>query len=448
MDQVSPTLTDIGLPGPKSRALLDEMAHYVKTGPQPFVLDLAACHGMFLVTLDGQELFDWTGYYGSKLIGHNHPRMSEADYAQRLTIAANNKTANPDFLTPECVEFYRFLHENAPISMRRPGLEVYAVNSGAEAVENMMKFMISKFNSKRAKQRKFSPNRRFLYFDKAFHGRTVFALGVTQTIDTVATKDFEGLTAGGNIKLPFPSVGSDHSIADQFKITEDALRMVEVALSQMSNEIVGILVEPIQGAGGQRCARPEFFIGLADLAHKYDVYVGYDEVQTAGGATGKMFAIDHFDLPHPPIAVASGKKFGTGVLWMLESLEEQGVLDSTWGGTLADMVRLIQEMKIVRDENLIAEAARKGELLREGLLKLAHDFPNLIHNVRGMGLYQGFQLHSNEQKSRLIQRARDEFGLLLLGAGIMSIRLRPNLGVTDAEIYRLLAILRTIAQTD
>lgn len=448
MNPASCTINSLGLPGPKSKALLDEMSYYVKTGPQPFALDLAACHGMFLVTVDGQELFDWTGYYGSKLIGHNHPRMQEPAYVRRLVLAANNKTANPDFLTAECVDFYRFLHENTPLSMRQPELEVYAVNSGAEAVENMMKFMISKFNTKRAKQRKFSPNRRFLYFDKAFHGRTVFALGVTQTIDTVATKDFEGLTAGGNIKLPFPSVGSDHSIADQIKITEDALRMIEMALSQMSNEIVGILVEPIQGAGGQRCARPEFFVGLADLAHRYDVYVGYDEVQTAGGATGKMFAIDHFDLPHPPIAVASGKKFGTGVLWMLESLEEQGVLDSTWGGTLADMVRVVHEMKIVREENLIEEAARKGEILRLGLLQLANDFPKVIHNVRGMGLYQGFQLHSTEQKARFIQRARDEFGLLLLGAGFLSIRLRPNLGVTDAEIEQLLATLRELAASD
>ena len=217
--------------------------------------------------------------------------------------------------------------------------------------------------------------------------------------------------------------------------------MIESVVEQMADEIVGIIVEPIQGAGGQRVALPQFFRGLSELAHQYDVYLGFDEVQTGFGPTGKMFAIDHFDLPHPPLAVASGKKFGSGVLFMREPLDDMGILDSTWGGTLADMVRVVQEMTIVEREGLIERAAVNGDHLHRGLLALADKHPAWIQHVRGMGLYQGFSTGSPDRKSALISAARDRFDLLLLGAGTMSIRTRPNLSVTAEDIDRFLSLL-------
>ncbi|RYG56340.1 aminotransferase class III-fold pyridoxal phosphate-dependent enzyme, partial [bacterium] len=135
-------------PGPLSTAMLEELGHYVIATPYPFAVDLENSQGMYLATVDGQRLFDWAGYFGSKLIGHNHPRLFEPDYVHRLVIAANNKVANPDFLTPQCLEYYRLLHRLAPRSMCNPHLEVYSVNSGAEAVENMMKYLVAKFNAK------------------------------------------------------------------------------------------------------------------------------------------------------------------------------------------------------------------------------------------------------------------------------------------------------------
>jgi L-lysine 6-transaminase len=130
-------------PGPKSAAMIDELRRYVISDPYPYVIDLAASEGMWLATVDGQRLFDWTGYYASKWIAHNHPRLFEPEYLRRLSFAANNKVANVDFLTPECLAYYRTLHEVAPRCMRGDRLEVYAVNSGAEAVENMMKYLIT-----------------------------------------------------------------------------------------------------------------------------------------------------------------------------------------------------------------------------------------------------------------------------------------------------------------
>lgn len=429
-------------PGPISAQLLDELSAYVIATPYPFVLDLEKCEGMWLQTVDGQRLFDWAGYYGSKLIGHNHPGLYEPGYVKRLVRAANNKVANPDFLTRECLDYYRMLYRLGPEVMGSLGtMEVYAVNSGAEAVENMMKYLVAKFNHRRAAEGKVITQRRFLYFDKAFHGRTVFALGVTQTTDPIATRDFHGLSSSGNIKLPFPAYAAENTYAENLRNALKALEQVESALSLMADEIVGIIVEPIQGAGGHRVAVREFFQGLSELAEKYGVYLAFDEVQTGLGATGKMWAIDHFDLPHSPMAIATGKKFGTGVVYMKEPLDDIGILDSTWGGTLADMVRVVREVEIVEQEGLIAKAAANGEKLSAGLQKVVDKFRPITSNVRGLGLYQGFSMDTPEHKAELLRVARDQFGLLLLGAGSRSIRTRSNLSVTAEDIEQFLGML-------
>ena len=420
--------------------MLAELGKYVIAEPYPFAVDLERCHHMTLVTVDGDELFDWAGYYGSKLIGHNHPGLYEPDYLKRLSRAANNKVANPDFVTQECLDFYRLVYENAPEIMQNKDLEVYVVNSGAEAVENMMKYLVSKYNQKCIAAGRIPGSRRFLYFDRAFHGRTVFALGVTQTMDPVATKDFVGLASGGNMKLSFPTYDSEREHEANLESVKRSLEQVESVLRHMAEDIVGIIIEPIQGAGGNRVALPEFFQGLSRLSEEYGVYLAFDEVQTGLGATGKMWAIDHFDLPYPPMAVASGKKWGNGLIIMRESLDDIGVLDSTWGGNLADMVRVCQEMEIVKEEGLIERAAVNGEVLNAGLKRVIAKF-DFASNVRGMGLYQGFSLDTAERKNALATTARERFNLLLLGAGNRSIRTRPNLSVTREDIERFLGLL-------
>ena len=441
---VPPTL----LSPSRSASMLAELGKYVIAEPYPFAIDLERCNHMTLVTVDGEELFDWAGYYGSKLLGHNHPGLYEPEYLKRLSRAANNKVANPDFLTKECLDFYRLVYENAPEVMQNKDLEVYVVNSGAEAVENMMKYLVAKYNQRCIAAGRIPGSRRFLYFDRAFHGRTVFALGITQTVDPVATKDFVGLTSGGNMKMPFPIYDSERSHEENLDSVGRCLEHVESILRHMAEDIVGIIIEPIQGAGGNRIALPEFFQGLSRLSEEYEVYLAFDEVQTGLGATGKMWAIDHFDLPHPPMAVASGKKWGNGILIMRESLDDIGVLDSTWGGNLADMVRVCHEMTIVKKEGLIERAALTGEILNEGLKRVIAKF-DFANNVRGMGLYQGFSLDTPERKGKLIKIAREEFGLLLLGAGNRSIRSRPNLSVTKEDVERFLVMLeRALAKLE
>jgi L-lysine 6-transaminase len=428
-------------PGERSRALIDELGRYVIAEPYPFVIDLPKSRGMWLATIDGDRVFDWAGYYASRLIGHNHPRLFEPDYAARLLGAANNKVPNPDFLTPECVEYYRLLYELAPLCMRGPRLEVYAINSGAEAVENMMKYLINRFHEKTRARGENPSMRRFVYFERAFHGRTIGTLNVTHLAHSpVVTKDFSGIIPH-NIAVPFPHIDNSRSASENEAETESALRQLEECLQRYRGEVVALLVEPIQGAGGHRIASAHFFQELSRLAHAYDVYLAFDEVQTAGGQCGSLFAIDGFGLPHAPEAVAVAKKFGNGVVYMRESMQDRGVLDSTWGGSLTDMVRFVQEMKIVREEQLLEQVNEKAAHLVHGLRSLEQQYPSTVFNVRGLGLYQGLSLRRPEARDELCECALEREGLLLLPAGTQSIRLRPPLDVRLDEIEMLCAML-------
>jgi L-lysine 6-transaminase len=421
----------------QSSDLLDELRRYVVADPQPFVVDLQRSEGMWLATVEGRMLFDWAGYYGAKLLGHNHPALYERDYVARLVRAANNKVANPDFLTTECLDYYRLIYQLAPTCMRNDALEVYAVNSGAEAVENMMKYLINLHLQRHPPSMRGDVRRRFIYFDQAFHGRTVFALNVTELRHVpVVTDGFRGFDQG-NVQVPFPAVDTDAPDSENAAATQRALAQVEEALAGDPGGFSGIIVEPLQGAGGHRVAEPAFYRGLSEIAHRYGTFLGFDEVQTAGGQTGSFFAVDQFDLPHPPQAVAAAKKLACGVIYMLYPMDDRGVLDSTWGGALADMVRFVQEMRIVRDERLHEQVAAKACRLVQVLRSLARDFPDLIRNIRGMGLYQGFTMVRASDKARLIELALDCEDMVLLGAGYDSIRLRPSLSVTlgDIEVF-------------
>ena len=241
-----------------------------------------------------------------------------------------------------------------------------------------------------------------------------------------------------NIQLPFPVVLNKDLKEENALNMQKTLDMIEDNLKTYGQEIVGIIVEPIQGAGGHRMADPDFFRKLSILAHTYDVFLGFDEVQTAGGQTGSFFAVDNLNLPYPPQGLATGKKLGNGVVYMLYPMHDKGILDSTWGGSLTDMVRFCQEMKIVEREKLIEQVPRKETLLLDGLNKLHQKYPEKIFNIRGMGLYQGFSVKGESKLNKLITMALEKEQLLLLEAGSLTVRLRPVLDVTESDIQLLI----------
>jgi L-lysine 6-transaminase len=430
----------------KSKQYLNEFSEYVVMYPYPFVIDLKNSKGMWIRTVDGDSLFDWAGYYGSRLIGHNHPKMFEPGYIETLIYAANNKMANPDFLTPECVAYYRKIYQLAPLCMKNPELEIYAVNSGAEAVENLLKYFINLYDAQRMAQNKPIGIKRILYFEQAFHGRTIFTLNITKLSHVpIITKNFEHMILG-NIQVPFPAIDTTLSEEENMAEIERCLKIIREHIEEAPEEIVGIIVEPIQGAGGHRMTYPYFFRELSKIAHEYNINFGFDEVQTAGGQTGTFFMADSLDLPYPPQGIAAGKKLANGVIYMRHSMQDIGILDSTWGGNLADMVRFCQEMKIVEEEKLIEKIPEKAQVMVSGLNELAEKHKDKIYNIRGMGLYQGFSFRKSQYMNALVDYALEKENMILLEAGVDTIRFRSALDVTVPEINLMIEKLNRCLQ--
>lgn len=432
----------------RSAAVNNHFYQYCVTENLPVVVDLEKSRGSFLHTIDGQDILDVAGYYGSRLIGHNHPGLYEKGYVRRLVTAANNKVPNPDFMTRECLEFYKQAYALAPESMKSsPELEVYTLNSGAETVENMLKYLISRFNSRIGKSDRIG-RRRFIVFNGSFHGRTVFALSMTQAANPVATRDFHPLFRS-RLSVDFPAAvfsGFDPEAMNAYndRVTSRALERLDRLARKHPGSITGIITEPVQGAGGHNMALPSFFREMISLAHDHEICTGFDEVQTGMGGTGRRYYVDHLDLPHPPQALAVAKKFGVGVLFMLDHLRDVGVLDSTWGGPLVDMVRAVQEIKIVEKEKLIQNAGTCGDLLNAGLRELENKYPDCICNARGLGYLQGFTVlpvNGSRARNLLLDIALKEHLLLMLAAGTHSIRLRPNLSTNREDVARFVDLL-------
>ena len=416
---------------PTSAPLIDEFRKYGVIEPRPYVIDLAACSGMEIMTIDGKIITDWAGFYGSKLLGHNHLIYADPAFQDRLLTAAMNKTANPDFVTQELIDYYRFLHVNAPRSMvGSSDLRVYTLNSGAEAIENALKFCVNRWYHRVP----YSPGARprFMSFRGGFHGRTVYALHVTDVPhNPIVTRNFHELL-DEPIWESFPSQDMNSVAMSLDFIARD--------LKQHAHKLAGIIIEPMQGAGGHNVTLPIFFEALSELAHQYDVPLIFDEVQTGGGQCGAMWMIDTFDLPHPPTCVVSAKKLGCGVVYMNELIPDAGVLDSTWSGHLVDMIRVMHEYEFVKREELIKGVKPLSQAFENGLRELQSSHP-VITNVRGTGLYQGFSVPSTQVRNDIIARALREESLLLLSAGADTIRFRPNICVTNSDINDLLMCL-------
>lgn len=418
--------------------MLDELRQLAVASPRPFVIDLERSHGMYIATSDDRMLFDWAGYYGSKLLAHNHECYNEPEYVKHCLLAANNKVANPDFVTPYLVNYIKMLHEIAPKCIKNPALKVFTVNSGAEAVENGLKYLITRF---RAKHRYHKP--RFMTFEGGFHGRTLYSLGHTDMPHSRrTTSDYYDLIRRP-IQAPFPVWDTDMPLMSNARQEDSAIEKIESMIESYKHELAGIIIEPMQGAGGHRVASDDFFRRLSVISANSEVPLMFDEVQTGGGPCGSFWMCDMFNLPHAPEVVVSAKKLACGVVYMRNDIAVDGLLDSTWSGHIVDMNRFCHEFKVIERDDLIERARTTGAFLRAELRCVQRD-TGVIRNVRGEGLYLGFTVSSRELRDQIVKGLLEHEHTLVLGAGVDSIRVRPNMNVTEDDVVLFITKLRKV----
>jgi hypothetical protein len=207
-----------------------------------------------------------------------------------------------------------------------------------------------------------------------------------------------------------------------------------------------VLIEPIQGEGGVRIASARFMRMLRLLTCIYDVPLIFDEVQTGWGMTGRMWAHEWFDLPCPPDLVTWAKKAQNGVLFVSDRFatffQEEKKFNTTWEGDSVGMVRLIELL----DRLDLEQVQRTGNRVRGGLEALAREYPEIIKNVRGMGVMLAFDVQRADLRDTFLDRAFRR-GLVLLAAGERAVRVYPRYDTEPSAIDEALAILRA-ATTD
>lgn len=408
----------------------------------PFVVDLDHSSGSHLVNkLDGRAYLDFFNYFATQPLGHNHPGIADDGFLQHIGRVALTKPSNSDFYTQEMASFVKVLGETAqPESL--PYL--FFISGGALAVENGLKTAFDwKFQKRAERGLPDDENLEILHFKEAFHGRSGYTMSLTNT-DPAKTRWFPKFDwpRVSNPKVRFPI--EDHLAAIE-EAEAKSLAEIQKVIEERGDRVAGLIIEPIQGEGGDNHFRPEYLQELRRITSEHEMLYIVDEVQTGVGTTGKWWAYQNYGFE--PDVLCFGKKMQVcGIMGGARLDEVDSVfkvssrINSTWGGNLVDMVRAQRYLQIIQQDGLVENAAQQGEHFLTGLRTLQAKHPGRIDNVRGKGLFVAFTLPDRDLRDRLLKHLMDE-GMLALASGSDSIRFRPPLNVTSGEIDEALVLL-------
>ncbi len=343
--------------------------------------------GNYVYTADGPPYLDFYGGHAVISIGHSHPRYVDAVSRQVSQLAFYSNSVK-NTLQQRLADL---LGEISGYD----DYQLFLANSGAEANENAIK--LASFATGR---------RRILAFDKAFHGRTSAAVAATD-----------------NPRIQAPVNKTDNIVFSPLNDIEAATRLLE------SQEFAAVIIEGIQGVAGIRMVDDDFLRRLSEVAAATGTLLIADEIQSGYGRTGKFFAHQHAGIRPDIITSAKGIANGfpmSAVLVSPEIRPEKGMLGTTFGGNHLACAAAIAVLEIMRDENLVENAARTGERLIARLRAIPE-----IKEVRGRGLMIGMEIDgdASELRRKLL------FGnhVFTGGAGIHTVRLLPPLTITDGE---------------
>jgi 4-aminobutyrate aminotransferase / (S)-3-amino-2-methylpropionate transaminase / 5-aminovalerate transaminase len=418
------------VPGPRSAEILKRNERVVASPLAPtFPIVAAQASGATLTDVDGNTFIDFTGGVGCLNVGHAHPRVVAAVRDQAERFMHTDFTVVPYEAYTELAE--RLL-ARTPIS--GPTKAAF-FNAGTEAVENAVKFA-----------RVYTKRPAVIAFEGAFHGRTLLSLSLTSK--THPYKAGLGPFAPEVYRVPF---------AQEYRGPDAraALRALERALvTQVAAEsVAAIVVEPVQGEGGFVPAPAEFLAGIRRICDDNGIVLVVDEVQTGFARTGKLFAIEHYDVEPDLITIAKSIAGGlplSGVLGRAAVMDAPGAnaVGGTFVGNPVAQRAALAVLDVIDEEQLVERAATIGETMRARMLRWQDRFEP-IGDVRGLGAMLALELvHDRASKDpapELVAAICDHAfanGLLLLTAGVYSnvVRVLVPLTIGDAELDEALGV--------
>ena len=385
---------------PESK-VIDRLSNHIITDGFHVVVDPERSHGSWVVDAEtGKEFLDCYSQFASQPLGWNHPSLLEAQ--DHLGRAALHKLANSDMYSKDYADFVDRFAELTPDFSH-----YFFIDGGALAVENALKAAFD-WKAQKSGIRSLSTVNELdvVHFYKAFHGRTGYTLSLTNT-ELNKTKLFPQFNWS--------------TIYDIDKLDK-----------YMHSEVAAIIVEPIQGEGGDKHFEAQIFHELRALADTYSSMLIFDEVQTGLGATGKMWAYEHFGVV--PDMMCFGKKTQVCGFCATDRIDEvkenvfstSGRINSTWGGNIVDMVRFQYIADAIQKYDLVSNAAQVGGHFMNALSRI-----DGLHNIRGRGLMIAFDLETTAERDQLKSLLQER--MIVLTCGTRSIRLRPTLSFSKAD---------------
>lgn len=362
-------------------------------------LTIVRGQGASLFDADGVEYLDCSSGHGVANLGHAHPKVAEALYKQANTLVTLFETF-PNDQRAALME---------KITALVPGLDrVFFCNSGTEAVEASFKFA-----------RISTGRKNFIAANRAFHGRTFGSLSAT--FNKKYREGFEPLLPG---------------------VSHVSYNNVEALDKAVNEETAAVILEAAQGEGGVHPASAEYMQAARRICDERGALLIVDEIQTGFGRTGRMFAVQHFDVTPDLLtcakSLAGGVPMGAALIGANVKNLTPGVHGSTFGGNPLSCAAANAALDAMMEEDLSAQAAAKGAYLMEKLKKIQS--PN-IREVRGLGLMVGIEM---KQKAAGYLKALQEKKIIALNAGMTVIRLLPPLVITYEQIDHLTGALSEV----
>ncbi len=418
----------------------ESLGRWILASGMEVVADLDKSHGPYLHDAkSGKDYLDMFTFFGSRPLIYNHPRLTDPDFIEKLGKISVQKPSNCDIYTPEYAEFIDVFGREA---LNNEFAHIFVIEGGSPAVENSLKAAFDWKAHKNIEAGRGEKELRILHFKQCFHGRTGYSLSLTDSYDIRKTQYFP--------KFDWPRVSNPHmkfpfDEAAQKDVEErEALSLAEIALAfdKYPNEIAGMIIEPIQGEGGDNYFRSEFLAELRKIADEREALLIFDEVQTGFATTGSWWDWQNHGVQ--PDLMVFGKKTGVCGFAATSRIDEiDGVfkvssrISSTFEGNLVDMVRTTRVIEVIKEENLLQNAKTMGAYSLQVLSDLENTFEQLSA-VRGRGLWSAFDLPSQAERDQLLQAIFKE-EMIALPSGTHSIRLRPTLDVSADALGRAAA---------
>ncbi|MCB0728735.1 MAG: L-lysine 6-transaminase [Ignavibacteriae bacterium] len=389
-----------------------------------------------------RKLLDFFTFVASNPLGMNHPKINNEEFIKEIGKVAVNKPSLSDIYTEIQAEFVDTFFR---IAVPEYFVHSFFIEGGALAVENALKAAFDwKVRKNFAKGYKEEKGHQVIHFKEAFHGRSGYTMSLTNT-DPNKILYFPKFNWPRvlNPKVTFPLTEENIKAAEASEA--ESIRQIKDAITNNKDDIAAILIEPIQGEGGDNQFRKEFFEELRTICDENEIMLIFDEVQTGIALTGKWWAHQHYVKPD---LISFGKKTQVcGVLstGRIDEIEENvfrkpSRINSTWGGNMVDMKRFKKILEIIEEEKLVDNCEKMGMHLQSRINELAAKYPDKVSNARGLGLFCAFDAKDAEMRNSITAKALEN-DLMILGCGAKSVRFRPPVNITADEIDTGIGIL-------